>query len=1777
MQPDSRLTNSNATSFTGSFQLEDEAKTLEDYVVGQRLGEGAYGSVYVVKYIPSGDRFAVKVLQKQDLFTGSGIYSPLMVCGNEEGIQQAQQQEDAAAGDSGTLGTTTATYHASPSAAAIVKSFEQSIVSEAMVMQSLEHPHVVKFYKFLNSTTAFYFVLELAEGGELFDLILSKNYFAEDEARMYFQQLISAIDYCHRNGVAHKDLKAENLLLSNDGRLLVCDFGFSSKVAKENIDDPEETVGTGDNIALLDAIHNGSMFGTLHYTSPEAVLASAQQRGFDFLNADDGDGSTRYGSALADSAFANGQSGFPSQVDMADNPGPGQRGSSSTPLSTASSDSPGSSFSGSVGRKGLRRSTSGSAEGDAALIKTAQEMVSSSVAKVKENRARPTLLTPPPAVTGGNPSMSHSSSTPSLLSFTGANGKIHKKTSPTLGRNKVGEGISSFVKALLHTGSPGSSSGGHHHHHHHYHQPHHKQHIDTHDQNGSPREKPCLQKISAPPVVSTTSSGKVVLETLRSPTGALGEGGGKVTGNAHSSLRVGTPSQEHVSVMSSAVSSSSTSPITVSFNTDPSFAGSAGRAGASAAAAAAATRHGTMPPPSGTLSTRVTSSTNDAAPSSTRLRAANKESNSVLLTTRGSTEVLSAHTSSSWDAGAAAQQRQPVLMEPDPPTAPTSAGHSSSPCNASSAPRKPPLVIVDPFQQDLWSAGVILFFMLTGRLPFDGRDEEETLHLIQTNDFTFDEDEMRRISPAARHLVTQMLAAEPTERPTTEQIIHNSWFQIGIQIEKDFPHREDLLETLASPLGNPMQCASTTQQTLPDGIVGSPALSSTSQAETGGYGNDESITARLAASAADTSSNAFCGSAAAPLTRQSPPSSAHDTAAAATYASPSGIVALSPVDEAAHANSGSTGGQGKAFGFSRDKITAPTFLDFSTQHPVSVEEERVLATAFRKVDSDGFGCITRDQLRDMLTTLHGDAVPTSDVDELVKLFTGDTKTDKITFKQFRDAWVSKDLAHTPFTHSSEFQLANIIGTEMDAVERQVVRQLRTAFDSLDDKHRGVIQLDQVRRIFDKYHIPVQQEDCLSLINYFHETELARFNTRASKYWHRWRVTPSVTPTTTYPGCTSSCASPVPSPAVASPFSAAGLTPGCSPVTFTKESSMPPQRNATKENAEVAVAPTGRSARPADPPVSAPSLDSSPTTPSSITISFDSFVSGIVKSDILMKHPLGRKLAAATNLAAMFQSRNVTECVRHGFLVTGLQNIILAKLASIPERLLLLYSDEVVSNTENIYSFRYLGSSALVTGATMSSATPLLMSASLVAMAASTGPISGTNFGNSAQMTPGRRSGSSASHRSLTATPPSSTPRQGRPNGIADSLHESHNGAGVVATPSMVAEILGRDERVCADSNAGSLPYNSAPTVGGVAPLPFRSNKPRQRKPPSRGTLAHSDTVDSSAFPRDRCAGDLPASSGASSQPLPPPPPQRGAPAPIPRAPNHAGAAASTVENTNGNSPSASHSPPLSRSLRHITRHATAANTTSVGGGRDRRVHSADIDNDSAQDDTHSFFSASRQSSSIINTSEANQSASDGALSSPQGEDQEGLGRRHKLANTTMAPQNSEASAPHRADLGRTTPVSAMRSTPVNVEEKNAKGKASTTLNARDAAADAEGSNAARLLSQPSVAAFSSSLLSPSATTHTSAGFSLTATPSTNFTHRAMAYGGTGAVAQVNGVCDVDVILSPACLGYTMVQFRRIHGKTSDFHEAVTFISNLLGSEREQAMEDTLTRGESELM
>ncbi|CAN4118267.1 unnamed protein product [Withania somnifera] len=94
-------------------------------------------------------------------------------------------------------------------------------------MRRLRHPHIVRLHEVLATKTKIYYVMEFAKGGELFAKV-NKGRFSEDLSRRYFQQLISAVDYCHSNGVYHRDLKLENLLLDENWDLKVTDFGLSA-------------------------------------------------------------------------------------------------------------------------------------------------------------------------------------------------------------------------------------------------------------------------------------------------------------------------------------------------------------------------------------------------------------------------------------------------------------------------------------------------------------------------------------------------------------------------------------------------------------------------------------------------------------------------------------------------------------------------------------------------------------------------------------------------------------------------------------------------------------------------------------------------------------------------------------------------------------------------------------------------------------------------------------------------------------------------------------------------------------------------------------------------------------------------------------------------------------------------------------------------------------------------------------------------------------------------------------------------------------------------------------------------------------------------------------------------------------------------------------------------------------------------------------------------------------------------------------------------------------
>ncbi|KAJ6919828.1 hypothetical protein NC651_013698 [Populus alba x Populus x berolinensis] len=126
---------------------------------------------------------------------------------------------------------------------------DEHVQREIMNHRSLKHPNIVRFKEVLLTPTHLAIVMEYAAGGELFERICSTGKFSEDEARFFFQQLISGVSYCHSMQICHRDLKLENTLLDGNTvpRVKICDFGYSKSAVLHS--QPKSTVGTPAYIA----------------------------------------------------------------------------------------------------------------------------------------------------------------------------------------------------------------------------------------------------------------------------------------------------------------------------------------------------------------------------------------------------------------------------------------------------------------------------------------------------------------------------------------------------------------------------------------------------------------------------------------------------------------------------------------------------------------------------------------------------------------------------------------------------------------------------------------------------------------------------------------------------------------------------------------------------------------------------------------------------------------------------------------------------------------------------------------------------------------------------------------------------------------------------------------------------------------------------------------------------------------------------------------------------------------------------------------------------------------------------------------------------------------------------------------------------------------------------------------------------------------------------------------------------------------------------------------
>ncbi|GLT62778.1 hypothetical protein SLA2020_353880 [Shorea laevis] len=124
------------------------------------------------------------------------------------------------------------------------RKIDENVAREIINHRSLCHPNIIRFKEVVLTPTHLAIVMEYAAGGELFQRICNAGRFSEDEARYFFQQLISGVSYCHTMQVCHRDLKLENTLLDGSPapRLKICDFGYSKSSLLHSR--PKSTVGT---------------------------------------------------------------------------------------------------------------------------------------------------------------------------------------------------------------------------------------------------------------------------------------------------------------------------------------------------------------------------------------------------------------------------------------------------------------------------------------------------------------------------------------------------------------------------------------------------------------------------------------------------------------------------------------------------------------------------------------------------------------------------------------------------------------------------------------------------------------------------------------------------------------------------------------------------------------------------------------------------------------------------------------------------------------------------------------------------------------------------------------------------------------------------------------------------------------------------------------------------------------------------------------------------------------------------------------------------------------------------------------------------------------------------------------------------------------------------------------------------------------------------------------------------------------------------------------------
>ncbi|TFK38383.1 hypothetical protein BDQ12DRAFT_683581 [Crucibulum laeve] len=195
-------------------------RILGDYTLSKTLGAGSMGKVKLATHNVTGEKLAVKILPRVQ-----PTPPPQLHGASSDAAKQASKDA----------------------------SKEIRTLREAALSMLLYHPYICGMREMIVHQHHYYMVFEYVNGGQMLDYIISHGRLRERVARKFARQIGSALEYCHLNNVVHRDLKIENILISQTGNIKIIDFGLS------NLYDP--------------IAHLATFCGSLYFAAPELLNA----------------------------------------------------------------------------------------------------------------------------------------------------------------------------------------------------------------------------------------------------------------------------------------------------------------------------------------------------------------------------------------------------------------------------------------------------------------------------------------------------------------------------------------------------------------------------------------------------------------------------------------------------------------------------------------------------------------------------------------------------------------------------------------------------------------------------------------------------------------------------------------------------------------------------------------------------------------------------------------------------------------------------------------------------------------------------------------------------------------------------------------------------------------------------------------------------------------------------------------------------------------------------------------------------------------------------------------------------------------------------------------------------------------------------------------------------------------------------------------------------------------------------------------------------------------